>query len=125
MENEWLADGEEMVGSWHVYIGGESPDAAKLTGQLHVTNRNVHFEAGLSLKDNAAADISNRMKAFEQSDTHMSIPFGEIDEVNITKKFMILKSLHIILKSGGELAVHFGAMSPQTALDAIFSRLST
>lgn len=120
----WLTDGEEIVGSWHVYIGDESPNSAKITGQLHVTNKNVHFEAGISLRENAAADISNKIKAFENAETNITIPYPEISEVKVTKKFMIMKSLHIILKKGGELTLRFGAMSPQTALDAISSRLS-
>ncbi|MDD4869673.1 MAG: hypothetical protein PHR77_03865 [Kiritimatiellae bacterium] len=125
MANEWLTEGEEIMDSWHVYIGGETPTAAKITGKLHVTNKNVHFEAGLSLKENAGIDISNRIQAFEKSDSHVTVPFAEISEVKITKKFLILKSLHILLKNGGELILHFGAMSPESAEKAISSRLNS
>jgi hypothetical protein len=125
MANDWLTAGEEIVGSWYVYIGGETPTAAKITGKLHVTNKNVHFEAGLSLKENAGIDISNRIQAFTKSDQHVTIPFAEIGKVAVTKKWLILKTLHIQLKAGGELALHFGAMSPQAALEAISSRLSS
>lgn len=123
MPNEWLAEGEKIVDSWFVYVGGETPTAAKITGKLFVTDKNVHFEAGLSLKENAGVDISNRIQAFAKSDNHVTVPFGEIADVEITRKFLILKTLHIRLKAGGELALHFGAMSPRAAADAISSRL--
>ena len=54
----------------------------------------------------------------------MTIPFDEIKEVKITKKYLILKSLHIVLKSGAELVIRFGAMSPKVAEELISSRLS-
>lgn len=123
MENQWLADGEQIIGSWFAYIGGETPNSVKITGKLHVTDKNAHFEAGLSLKENAAADISIGIQAFEKSDKHVTIPFNEIAEVRITKKFLILKTLNIVLKTGKELALHFGAVSPQKACDAISARL--
>jgi len=124
MANDWLAEGEEIVGSWHVYIGSETPTGSKVTGQLHVTNKNVHFEAGLSLKENAGVEISNRIRAFEKSDRHVTIPLTEISELKITKKWLFLKSLHILLKSGDELVLRFGAMSPEAAVQAISLRLS-
>ncbi|HSO66419.1 MAG TPA: hypothetical protein VLP30_01085 [Desulfatirhabdiaceae bacterium] len=124
MTDNWLLHGEEIVGSWHVFIGEDGPSTAKITGQLHVTNRNVHFEAGLSLKENAGVEISNEIRAFETSDKHVTIPITEIDKIRITRKYLILKSLHIISKSGGELILRFGAMSPKSAANAISSRLS-
>lgn len=46
-----FADGEKVAGSWSVYLGEESPTGAKITGKLHVTDRGVLFEAGLSLEE--------------------------------------------------------------------------
>ncbi|MFC1461495.1 hypothetical protein ACFLQR_03130 [Verrucomicrobiota bacterium] len=124
MENEFLAEGEKIVGSWDTYIGGEAPDSAKITGMLHVTDKGVHFEAGLSLKENAGAQIGIGIQAFKMSDRHVTIPYSEIAEVKIEKKLLILKTLNIILKSGKELSMRFGAMSPQAAYDAISSRIA-
>ncbi len=119
MQQERLAPGEVIVGSWHVYMGGEGPTAAKVTGKLHVTNRNVHFEQELALQENAAAELSNRRQGYERLDQCLSIPFKDIREVRITKKLLILKSLHIVLTSGQERDIHFGVASPEKALDAI------
>jgi hypothetical protein len=124
MADNWLLHGEEIKGSWHVFMGEDGPKSAKITGQLHVTNRNVHFEAGLSLAENAGIAISNEIRAFEKSENHVTIPISEIDSVKITRNYLILKSLHILLKSGGELVLRFGAMSPKKAVDAISARLS-
>ena len=119
MPQEWLAPGEEIMGSWPVYMGGEGPTAAKVTGKLHVSNQNVHFEADLALQENAAAELSNRRQGYEKLSQRLSIPLQEIREVRITRKLLILKSLHILQKSGQESCIHFGAASPQKALDAI------
>ncbi|MGD9973232.1 MAG: hypothetical protein AB7S77_09245 [Desulfatirhabdiaceae bacterium] len=124
MADNWLLHGEEIKGSWHVFMGEDGPKSAKITGQLHVTNRNVHFEAGLSLAENAGIAISNEIRAFEKSENHVTIPISEIASVKITRNYLILKSLHILLKSGGELVLRFGAMSPKKAVDAISARLS-
>lgn len=125
MAKDWLADDETIVNSWHVFIGRDGPTTAKITGKLYVTNMNVHFEAGISLRENAGVDISNEIQAFEKFDKHVVIPFTEIGGIRITRSFLILKSLHIQLKSGGELILRFGAMSPKAAADAISSRLKT
>jgi len=121
MGNDWLQAGENLAGSWPVYIGEEGPMAAKVTGKLHITDLNVHFEAGLSLEKNAAALITNHphLKAFEKSEEHLTIPLGEIASGEIVKKGFLLKSLVVKLKTGDELAFHFGAMNPQKALDAL------
>jgi hypothetical protein len=127
MGNDWLQAGENPAGSWSVYIGEEGPMAAKVTGKLHITDRNVHFEAGLSLEKNAAALISNNphIKAFEKSEEHLTIPFSEIAGGEIVKKGFLLKTLVVKLKAGGALAFHFGAMNPQKALDALNAGLKT
>ena len=123
MENSWLGEGEEIIGSWHIYLGEEGPNSAKITGKMYVTNRNIHFEAGISLDENAGNLLSKRIKAYEKTDKHMAIPLSEIREVKITKKSLFQKTLLITLKSNEEIPFHFGAMSPQKALDAITSRL--
>jgi len=123
MGKDWLIPGECEVGSWAVYVGGEGPAAAKVTGKIHVTNLNFHFDAGISLEKNAAAMISNRIKAFEKSEEHLTIPFSEIAGAEIVKKGFLLKSLVVKLKTGEELPFHFGAMNPQKALDALNAAL--
>ena len=119
MGNDWLVPGESEVGSWAVYVGGEGASAAKVTGKIHITNLNFHFAAGLSLEKNAPAMLSNRIKAFEKSEEHLTIPFSEIGGAEIVKKGFLLKSLVLKLKTGEELPFHFGAMNPQKALDAL------
>jgi len=122
MGNEWLQPGETEVGSWAVYIGEEGPMSAKVTGKIHITNLNVHFAAGLSLEKNAATLITQLRRhhqAFEKSDQHLTIPFAEIAGGDIVKKGFLLKSLVLKLNTGEELPFHFGAMSPQKALDAL------
>ncbi len=121
MGNDWLQPGETEVGSWAVYIGGEGPNAAKVTGKIHVTNLNFHFAAGVSLEKNAATLMTTyrHIKAFQKSDEHLTIPFTEIVGGEIVKKGFLLKSLVVKLKTGEELPFHFGAMNPQKALDAL------
>jgi len=124
MGNDWLEPGENLVGSWAVFVGGEGPMAAKVTGKLHVTDRYLHFEAGLSLEKNAPALLSNRIKAFKKSDEHLTIPLGEIRGAEIVKKGFLTKDLVVKLKTGEDMAFHFGAMSPQKALDGLTAGLT-
>ncbi|MCE5328293.1 MAG: hypothetical protein LLG01_17970 [Planctomycetaceae bacterium] len=121
MQPQWLSPGEEIIGSWPVYLGGEGHSAAKVVGKLHVTNRNVYFDAGLALAENAAAELSNRVQAYEKLDQQLCIPLKDIRQAEITRKFLILKSLHLVLACGRQYDIHFGAASPQKALDAILS----
>lgn len=124
MATDWMQAGEISKGSWAVFVGGEGPMAAKVTGKLHVTDRNLHFEAGLSLAKNAPALLSNRIRAFQISDEHLTIPLGEIAGGEIVKKGFLTKSLIVKLKTGEEMAFQFGAMSPQKALDSLTAGLS-
>jgi hypothetical protein len=124
MGNDWLQTDEKLIGSWAVFVGGEGPMAAKVTGKLHVTNRNLHFEAGLSLEKNAPALLSNRIRAFEKSDEHLTIPLGEIAGAEILKKGFLSKSLIVKLKTGEALSFQFGASSPQKALDGLTAGLN-
>jgi hypothetical protein len=119
MAANWMQADENSKGSWAVFVGGEGPMAAKITGKLHVTDRNLHFEAGLSLEKNAPALLSNRIRAFKISDEHLTIPLGEIAGGEIVKKGFLNKSLVVRLKTGEEVSFHFGAMSPQKALDSL------
>jgi len=119
----WLAPGEEIVGSWSVFLGDPRPGAEKTAGKLHVTNQNVHFEAGIALSENAAALIGRRIKAFEKTDKVLTIPFGEIGEAKAVKKSLFVKALSVKLKSGEEIEFQFGAASPQKAVDAIVTKL--
>jgi hypothetical protein len=123
MDKSSLAVGEEILGSWSVYLGDPSPNSTKITGKLHVTNQNIHFEAGLALAENAAAQIGRRIKAFEKSDKHIAIPFSEIGAAQVVKKSLFQKALSLKLKSGEEMEFQFGAASPQKALDAIVLKL--
>jgi hypothetical protein len=123
MNPAWLAQGEEILGSWSVFLGGEGPAAAKVAGKLFVTNQNIHFEAGIALAKNAAAMISNRILAFEKTDQLLSIPLGEVGEARAVKKSMFVKALSVKLKSGEEIEFQFGAASPQKAVDAIVAKL--
>ncbi|MCE5278367.1 MAG: hypothetical protein LLG03_10080 [Planctomycetaceae bacterium] len=77
---------------------GKGP-AAKVVGKLHVTNRNICFDAGLALQENAATELSNRTQAFETLDQRLSIPIKDIREAAITRKFLILKSLQLVLQA--------------------------
>lgn len=122
-------EGEEVRDSWAVYRGKQGPTTAKITGRLYVTDKSVIFKAGLHLEKDAAATISNRVfpgehqRGFESSDQTVIIPFSEIEEVYISTKFLFLKSLNIKFRSGEELSLHFGALSPRKALEAISTRL--
>ncbi len=124
MQPQWLSPGEEIIGSWAVYMGGQGPSAAKVVGKLHVTNRNVCFDAGLALQENAAADLSNGRQAHQTLDQQLWIPIKDIRQAAITRKFLILKSLHLVLVCGQQYDIHFGAASPQKALEAISSGMS-
>jgi len=123
MAQTWLAQGEEIVGSWSVFLGDPRSNAEKVAGKLFITNQNVHFEAGIAIAENAAALISQRIKAFEKTDKVFTIPFGEISVAKTVKKSMFVKALSVILKSGEELEFQFGAASPQKAVDAIIAKL--
>jgi len=123
MAEEWLEQGEDIVGSWSVFLGDPRPNSEKITGKLHVTDRYVRFQAGLSLEENAASQLARRIKAYEKLKDHVAIPFSEIAEAKIVKKSFFQKALYLKLKSGDELEFQFGAMSPQKALDGITAKL--
>ena len=126
MAESWLTPGEEILGSWSVFLGDPRPNAAKITGKLHVTNQAVHFRSELALAENAAAMIGNwweRHKALARTDNHMVIPFIEIGQAQAVKKSLFVKALALKMKSGEEIAFQFGAASPQKAVDAIAARL--
>ena len=122
-KQEWLEAGEEVVDSWAVFLGEDGPMSAKITGRLYVTDKRVCFKAGIQLESNAAAAISNRIRAFSTFDTLLSIPFDQIASVRVSRNYIILKSLHITNKGGAELIFRFGAMSPNSALKAISDRI--
>jgi len=130
MEDSWLEAGEAIVGDWSVYIGDPSPNSAKITGKLIVTDRNVHFRADLSLTENAASKISQfalkygeRETPFFKSDRHLAVPFRELQEASIVKKSFLLKALQLKLKTGETLEFQFGAAAPKKALEAISARM--
>jgi hypothetical protein len=126
MAETWLTPGEELLGSWPVYLGDARVSAAKLTGKLHVTNQGVHFKSELALAANAAAMIGNwweRHRALARTDDHLVIPFIEIDEVRSVKKSLFIKALALKMKSGEAIEFQFGAASPQKAADAIAVRI--
>jgi hypothetical protein len=130
MAESWLEQGEELVGSWSVFVGDPTPNSAKITGKIFVTNRYVRFQAGLSLDKNAATSIAaayllrHRLPPFEKITDHVAIPFSDIGDALMVKKSLFQKSLNIKLKSGEELEFQFGAMSPQKALDGIKAHLA-
>lgn len=123
MAESWLEPGEETAGSWSVFLGDPSPNSEKITGKIHVTDRYVRFQAGISLEKNAASLIARRIKPYEKLADHVAIPFSDIGEASIVKKSLFQKALLIKLKSGDELEFQFGAMSPQKALDGIKAKL--
>ncbi len=129
MAEPWLEEGETIAGSWSVFMGDPSPNSAKTTGKIFVTDRYVRFQAGLALEANAASKISEvyfhprRDKPFEKANDHVAIPFGDIAGAEIVKKGFLQKALLLKLKSGSELEFQFGAMSPQKALDGIKAKL--
>jgi hypothetical protein len=126
MTEEWLASGEEILGSWAVYLGDPKPNSPKVTGKLFVTNQGVHFKSELALAENAAAMIGNwweRHKAFAKTDSHVIIPFTEIGEARSVKKSLFVKALVIKMKTGEETEYMFGAASAEKAALAITARL--
>jgi hypothetical protein len=123
MAESWLEQGEELVGSWSVFLGDPRPNSEKIAGKLHVTNRYVRFAAGISLQENAASLIARRIKPYEKLADHAAVPFSDIGEAKIVKKSLFQKALYLKLKSGDELEFQFGAMSPQKALDGITAKL--
>ncbi len=126
MSEEWLAAGEEVLGSWSAYLGDPRPNSAKVTGKLHVTSLGVHFAAQTVLAENAAAMIGNwweRHKALAKVDDRLMIPYAEIEQARTVKKSLFLKALAIRMKSGEEIEFQFGAASPEKAVQAISGKL--
>jgi hypothetical protein len=126
MAETWLNEGEEILGTWSVFLGDPRPNAAKIAGKLQVTSQAVHFRSELALAANAAAMIGNwweRHKALARSDNHMAIPLAQIDQAQTVKKSLFVKALALKMKSGEAIEFQFGAASPQKAVDAITARL--
>ena len=123
MAESWLTPGEDIVGSWSVFLGDPGVSTAKVTGKLFVTNLHLHFEAGVSLKENAAVLINKRIAPYEKIENHIVIPFADIAAVQSVKKSFFTKALAVKLKSGEDLEFQFGAASPQKAADAIAAKL--
>ena len=123
MEKSSLAAGEEILGSWSVFLGAPRPNSEKIAGKLHVTNQNIHFESSISLEENAGLFIAKRLQAFEKIKQLVSIPYAEIGSAAGVKKSMFQKALAVKLKSGEDIEFQFGAASPQKALDAILPKL--
>ena len=129
MAESWQEPGEEIVGSWAVFMGGPGPSSEKITGKIYVTDRYVRFQAGISLEKNAAAKISEayfhprRDQPFEKLTDHVAIPFADIGDAEIVKKGFLQKALLLKMKSGDAFEFQFGAMSPQKALDGIKAKL--
>ena len=123
MDKNHLSAGEEILGSWSVFLGEPRPNSEKLAGKLHVTNQKIYFESGIALEENAALLISKRLKAFEKVEKLVAIPYAEIGSATSVKKSLFQKALAVKLKSGEEIEFQFGAVSPQKALDAILPRL--
>ncbi len=122
MKNDWLQEGETVLGDWAVYIGEPSPGSPKITGRLYVTDGRAVFAAGLQLDENAGAEILSRRKAFAESDQVRSFPFDQIRTAEIVRKKFILKSLQLTLTSGERAEFQFGAASPAKALELIVGR---
>ncbi len=123
MDKTFLSAGEEILGSWSVFLGEPRPNSEKLAGKLHVTNQNIYFESGIAIQENAGLLISKRLKAFEKAEKLVTIPYAEIGSATSVKKSLFQKALAVKLKSGEEIEFQFGAVSPQKALDAILPRL--
>jgi hypothetical protein len=123
MDKTHLSAGEEILGSWSVFLGEPRPHSEKLASKLHVTNQNIYFESGIAIEENAGLLISKRLKAFEKVEKLVTIPYAEIGSATGVKKSLFQKALAVKLKSGEEIEFQFGAVSPQKALDAILPRL--
>jgi hypothetical protein len=123
MDRTRLAAGEEILGSWAVFLGEPRPNSEKLAGKLYVTDQNIHFESGISLEEKAGLLISKRLMAFEKVGGLVTIPFGEIGSAGSVKKSLFQKALTVKLKSGEEIEFQFGAASPQKALDVILAKI--
>jgi len=123
MDKTNLSAGEEIIGSWSVFLGEPRPNSQKLAGKLHVTDQNIYFESAIAIEENADLLISKRLKAFEKAEKLVIIPYAEIGSATSVKKSLFQKALAVKLKSGEEIEFQFGAASPQKALDAILPRL--
>ncbi|MBP7866427.1 MAG: hypothetical protein KA419_10790 [Acidobacteria bacterium] len=129
MAETWLQPGESILGQWSVFVGDPSPNSAKITGKLYLTNAAVHFQAGLSLEENAATLINraflrlSHAQPFRTLDDHLVIPFGGIGDAAVLKRSFFQKALEIRLKSGETLLFQFGIMSPRKAAEGIRARL--
>ena len=123
MDKTHLSAGEEILGTWSVFLGEPRPHSEKLAGKLHVTNQNIYFESGIAIEENAGLLISTRLKAFEKVEKIVAIPYAEIGSATSVKKSMFQKALAVKLKSGEDIEFQFGAISPQKALDTILPRL--
>ncbi len=114
-----LDRGEIAAGSWFVYLGEPTPLGAKVTGRLCVTNLYVRFQGGLALAAGAGAALSRGIQAFQPTETSFVVPYQRIASADVTRRWLILKTLNLRLEDGFIIPIHFGAMSPQAALAAI------
>jgi len=124
---DWMESSEEPLGSWAVFVGDNGPTTAKITGRLHVTNRNVYFDAGLVLDQNAGLMMAGESfgyhadvkPPFQIMDHRLQIERKRIIRIYTSREWLILRSLHLKLNGGEEFVFRFGACSPAGALTAL------
>jgi len=130
MKPDWLEAGENMIGDWKVFLGDPTPNSPKIAGTLYVTDKSVIFAAELALDENAAAKIgglrhygirrqSRGPAPFAEMNQQFTIPLGDIQQAEMVKKKLVLKSLLVTMKSGDQYDFNFGMASPAKAVEAI------
>jgi hypothetical protein len=93
MDKSSLSTGEEILGTWSVFLGDPWPNSEKIAGKLPVTNQSIHFEESISLEESAGLIISKRLKAFEKIEKLVSLPYAEIGSAAAVKKSLFQKAL--------------------------------
>jgi hypothetical protein len=124
---EWMEATEKPLGSWAVFVGEDGPRTEKITGRLHVTTRNVYFDAGMRLDRDAGLMMGGGSRDF-QADAEppfqmmlerAKIARDLIQQVTTSRKWLILGSLHLHLHGGQELIFRFGACPLRGALSTL------
>lgn len=128
-KRDWMEKDEEPLGSWAVFVGENGPTSAKITGRLYATNRNVYFDAGLVLDQNAgflmgggSGGYHAEVKPpFQVVDQRLKIDRKRILRVYSSREWWILKSLHLQFDDGKEMVFRFGACPIGGAVAALES----
>ncbi|MDA8018812.1 MAG: hypothetical protein MPN21_15330 [Thermoanaerobaculia bacterium] len=119
---EFLEDGESVLGSWYVYLILELRAGGTFAGHLIATDRYVRFDAQLELGNVKTGRRDNLLLV--GSGKHLALPYDQIASCEVKTQFFIMKNLVVTSKSGDSMTFRFGVMSAAKAQEAIDSRLS-